>query len=101
MKEKDRIAKLAKEGALNYGEFLASKERTLKTNAKIAANKKLYLDGYRKALQDIPFESFTDLIEYNGEMIQRKNHPGFAAGYEKGLKERISLEKSDNNYKTR
>ena len=98
MREKDRIAKLAKETRLNYGDFLASKERTLKSDAKVAANKKLYLDGYRKGLQGVPFDSFTDLIEYNGEMIQRKDHPGFKAGYIKGLNE---IENNNINHKTR
>ena len=100
MREKDRIAKLAKETTLNYGEFLASKERTLKTNAKVAGNRKLYLDGLSKGLQGVPFDSFTDLIEYNGEMIQRKKHPGFKAGYNEGLKRSAMLEKNDNK-KTR
>ena len=98
MTDKERIAKLAKESTLNYGEFLASKERTLKTNAKIAANRKLYLDGLRKALQNVPLESFTDLVDENGVMVQRQEHRSFKAGYKAGMEE---LEKQNKSNKSR
>ena len=66
----------------------------------MASNRKLYLDGLSKGLQGVPFDSFTDLIEYNGEMIQRKMHPGFKAGYDKGLQKKNILEEKGSN-KTR
>ena len=97
---KEKIAKIAQQNNLRHDEFVASHERTLKTAAKEALNRKLYLDGYSKGLQGIPFDSFTDLIEYNGKKIKRKDHPGFTAGYEKGSALRFSQE-ANNNHKTR
>ena len=88
MKErKEKIAKLARETTLNYGDFLASKERTLKTYNTVKNYRVLFLDGYRKGLQNAPLENFTDLVEENGKMVQRKNHRSFLGGYKKGLEE--------------
>ena len=98
---KEKIAKLARESLLHHDDYTAAKERTLKSNAKVAAYNKLYWDGYRKALIDVPLESFTDLVEENGEMIPRKNHRNFKAGYKAGLeKKKAELENMKNN-KTR
>ena len=97
IKDTRKIAKLARESNLHHNDYVESYERKLKTDAKLASNRKLYLDGYRKGLQGIPFESFTDLIEYNGEKIQRKNHPGFEAGYIKGLNDLAKIENNNNN----
>lgn len=89
----DEIIKLARGTNLHFDEYQASKERTLKTNAKIARNRKLYLDGYSKGLQGISLESFTDLIEKDNEMIQRKDHPNFKAGYNAGCEAALTQNK--------
>lgn len=98
---KEKVAKQARQNTLHLGDFNASHERTLKTNAKVAANRRLYLDGYAKGYQGIPFESFTDLIENDGKMVQRKDHPGFKAGYNQGFVDRMKKEEGKNSHKTR
>ena len=96
-----RIEKLARQTTMHFDEYEASKERTLKSNAKVAANQKLYLDGYAKGLKGVPLESFTDLVEENGKIIQRKDHRNFKAGYARGLQELKNQLEINNSHKTR
>ena len=99
--DKRKITKMAREANMHHDEYTASMERTLKTNAKVAANQKLYLDGYSKGLKGVPLESFTDLVEENGKIIQRKDHRNFRAGYLHGLEELKNQVKTDIEHKTR
>ena len=102
MKSQERQSqKTAKEALIHFDVSEAARERTLKANAKLAANQKLYLDGYRKGLLGVPLESFTDLVEENGKMIQRKDHRNFKAGYLQGCKELASKVEENNNHMTR
>ena len=99
MKDEQRqIRKSAGQARLHFDEQEASMERRLRTDAKVAANQKLYLDGYRKGLLGIPLENFTDLVEENGVKVERKNHRNFKAGYANGVKE---IENQLNNSRTR
>lgn len=91
MKDEQRqVRKSASQARLHFDEHEASMERRLKADAKMAANQKLYLDGYRKALLGVPLESFTDLVEENGVMVQRKDHRNFKAGYTNGVRDLAS-----------
>ena len=96
-----KIAKYVREANIHHDEYDASHERTLKTNAKLASNQKLYLDGYAKGLKGVPLDSFTDLVEENGRLIQRKDHRNFKAGYARGLEELQNQLAYNNQRKTR
>ena len=99
--DKELTAKYARKARLNHDIYETSVERTLKTASKVASNRKLYLDGYSKGLQEVPLESFSDLIEENGKMVQRKDHRSFKAGYLRGYEDIIIQKNSVNNNKTR
>ena len=96
-----KVAKLVREANIHHDEYDASMERTLKTNAKVASNQKLYLDGYSKGLKGVPLESFTDLVEENGKIIQRKDHRNFKAGYARGQQELENQMSLNTAHKTR
>ena len=95
-----RIAREVRDANIHFDEYEASKERTLKTNAKVARNNKLYLDGYRKGLLGVPLESFSDLVEENGKLVQRKDHRNFKAGYARGAEE-LALQLNNSANRTR
>lgn len=99
--DKELMVRAARKARLHHDEFEASVERSLQTNAKIAANRKLYQDGYDKGIKAIPLDNFSDLVEQNGKMVQRKDHRSFKAGYLRGYEELIIRQNSINNNKTR
>ena len=101
MRDDERIKKAARKARMEHDLYDASFERKLKTDAKVANNRKLYLDGYRKGLQEVPLESFSDLVEENGKMVQRKDHRSFKAGYLRGLEELIIQKHSINHDRSR
>lgn len=99
--DKELMTRSARRARLYHDEYDASIERSLKTNAIVAANRKLYQDGYDKGLKAVPLENFSDLVEQNGKMVQRKDHRSFKAGYLRGYEELIIRQNSVNNNKTR
>ncbi len=85
---KSEIIKTVKGANMHFDEYEAAKERKLASFNKSRENNKLYLAGYSAGLKgEAPLESFVELVEENGKMVQMKDHRNFKAGYLRGQEE--------------
>lgn len=82
---KAEIIKLARQANVYHPDYVAGKERTLKTMDKTKRYNQLYHDGYSIGAVGGSIDGEVELVEENGKMIPKNQHRNFKQGYKKGL----------------
>ena len=87
MSKNDRDpARIAKEFGRNFENNEKGHLNTLATYSKLNRYNKLYEEGFSLGRIGSNIEDRIELVEQNGEMVPKKNHRNFLAGYREGLK---------------